>query len=245
MRFDVHWFEELGSTNAFLKAWLADEPGLPAGTVVAARRQTAGRGRCQRVWTSGPREDLTFSFLVRHDGPVEWLPASLMATALAVSEALDACGLTTSLKWPNDVLVEDKKICGILAEYVADAKAAGHAVVVGVGINLGMDEGRARSIDRPATSVFIETGRKAAPEAVLDQTLVALAHWLADWRRGGFGALREAWMAKAVHVGKWVSVGEGETRRSGVLKGFGEHGEVLLELEEGSVVPILFGDVGA
>ncbi|MCW2666367.1 MAG: biotin/acetyl-CoA-carboxylase ligase [Frankiales bacterium] len=127
-RLDV--LPETPSTNAVVAE--RARAGAPAGLVVVAERQTAGRGRLDRSWVSPPRAGLTFSVLVRPELPParwSWLP---LWGGLAVADALrDRCELDTELKWPNDVLIGGKKVCGVLAE-----APGGGAVVLGIGLNV-------------------------------------------------------------------------------------------------------------
>lgn len=142
----VEVVEETGSTNADVAA--RARAGEPPGLVLVTEVQTAGRGRLGRTWSSPPRAGLTFSALLTAP-PSPWVP---LLAGVAVCRALaDAAGVEARLKWPNDVLVGDRKICGILAEV-----AAGW-VVLGVGLNVST---RPEELppDRPATSVLLEGG---------------------------------------------------------------------------------------
>lgn len=142
----VEVVDETGSTNADVAA--RARAGEPAGLVLAAETQTLGRGRLGRTWTSPPRASLLFSALLTTP-PSPWVP---LLAGVAVCRALgDAAGLDARLKWPNDVLVGDRKICGILAEV-----AAGQ-VVLGVGLNVSTREEELPP-DRPTTSVLLAGG---------------------------------------------------------------------------------------
>jgi len=238
----IEWHDTLPSTNTHLKMRLAEDPALPSGCVVAARRQTAGRGRYARTWRASEARDLTFSLLLRAPVAVAWLPLLPMAAALAVSDYLRALDLEAVVKWPNDVLVTGQKICGILSEYLPEAGAP-HAAIVGIGLNLGMTVEEAARIDRPATSVLIERGSAPAPEAALDGLLPHLDHWVARWRAAGFAGLREAWEARVVGLGQPAAVGEGANRRRGIIEGFDDQGALLLRRPDGRMATILMGDV--
>jgi BirA family biotin operon repressor/biotin-[acetyl-CoA-carboxylase] ligase len=160
-----------GSTNADLLA-----RGGPEGQVLAAEEQTAGRGRGGRTWVSRPGASLTFSVLLR---PVTvppaargWLP---LLTGVAVAAGVrSAAGVAAGLKWPNDVLVGDRKLAGILAEQSTD----GGAVVVGVGLNVATEERElpVSPTGLPATSLLVE-GADVGREAVLAEILRSLERW--------------------------------------------------------------------
>jgi BirA family transcriptional regulator, biotin operon repressor / biotin---[acetyl-CoA-carboxylase] ligase len=241
----VQWHDRLPSTNSYLVERLADEPRLASGTVVAARCQTAGRGRHARSWQSTPGRDLAFSFVLRAAVPPEWLPSLPMAASLGVAAALDAFGIAPLLKWPNDVLVGGRKLCGILSEFVhgGNETAETHTAVVGIGVNVNMNESEARAIDRPATSMRIETGREWPVEGVLEAVLDALPPPLTAWEQHGFAGIREAWLRRTLPAGQSLSVSEGGQRRTGRLRGFGPHGELLLMDAAGAEHTVVLGDV--
>ena len=212
------------------------ESELPSGTVVAAREQTQGRGRREREWLSAANENLTFSLLFRTVSE-PWKTASVsMAAALAVAELLEAEGLKADLKWPNDVLIGGKKICGILSEAVFGG------VIIGIGLNVNMES--AGHIDQPATSLLIETGERRSVDDLLEKLLPILSARLGEWEQGGFSKVRKKWEQNVSTLGKTVTVRDGDAVRTGVLQGFGENGELLLD-ENGVVSPIWAGDLSA
>ncbi len=246
--FLVTWHDELGSTNAYLRDCVERQPDLAAGTVVAARCQTAGRGRHNRTWIAGPGRDLAFSFLWRGNTAPESMPSLLMAVSLAVADALGAIGVDARCKWPNDVLARKKKICGILAEFISSAEkdvpgAGSLCAVVGVGVNVNMTVEEAVTIDRPATSVFIETGKKTTIESVLTAILERLPRRLAQWELGGFEGLRADWERTVHGLGLPVVIAQEDERKEGVLAGFDSHGALRLRDKSGHEEIIMLGDV--
>lgn len=241
--FSVKWFESLPSTNLFLTELLLKTPDLAAGTVVATAHQTAGRGRYERVWRSQPGEDLACSILVRAHVSAERVPCLSMAAGLAVSAALERFGLAPRVKWPNDVLAGGRKIAGILSEYVPTGDAGEKCCVVGIGINVNMPPETLAAIERPATSILAETGRRTEVRTVLDALLDALPVLLEHWERGGFPAFRAAWEACDWGLGSCVTVGEGANRHAGIVRGYGEFGELVLEDESGCQRHVFLGDV--
>ncbi len=234
MKFKLQWYDRLPSTNTFLKERLALEPGLSSGTVVAAREQTQGRGRREREWLSSANENLTFSLFLRTDSEPWKIPSATMAAAIAVAELLESEGVNADLKWPNDVLVGGKKICGILSEGVSGA------VIIGIGLNVNMT--CADHIDQPATSILMESGERRSVDDLLEKLLPILAECLGDWEQGGFSKVRKKWEQKVPTLGKPVTVRDGDHVRCGILRGFGDDGELLLE-EQGVVSAVWAGDV--
>lgn len=243
------WHDELASTNTYLLEALQANPRLPSGTVVAARRQSAGRGRHDRRWVTGGGANLAFSAIVRANVRPEWIPSLPMAASLGVARALTSFGVAPALKWPNDVLVSGRKICGILSECAQppSREVSEACMVLGIGLNVNMTREEAEAIDRPATSLRVETGQKHDPQNVLSAVLDALPYFVNRWCEGGFPAIREAWILSSAGLGQLVVIRAqgaecgGELR--GTLAGYGEFGELLLETPEGKRRPVLLGDM--
>lgn len=243
MPFTVTWIDELRSTNAYLKASL-EKPSPQANQVIVARKQVAGRGRAQRRWISEPYKDLTCSLLLLSAAPLHALPSLTMVIALGVRDMLASYGLDAEVKWPNDVLVQGRKICGILAEAIAGAGGSGrHWLLVGIGLNIGMSEALRATIDQPATSLQSETGQEHTIESVLAALLAILPQWLNRWEEGGFAAIRPEWMRYERRLHSRVQVGHGHTAQYGVLEDFGDHGELLLRDDEGRLHVCIYGDL--
>ena len=247
MEFAIEWHDRLGSTNAYLKERITSIGSLRNGTVVAARDQTAGRGRQDRTWLSTPGTNLCFSLFIESDAPPASVSSLTMAAALAVTEMLNGLRIPAAPKWPNDVLVGKRKICGILSERVETPSGMAVAkrqsgIIIGIGLNVNMSTEEAAAIDRPATSMLIESGRAHEVNQTLETLLPHLSYWIGRWNEGGFASLRETWTQKAGPMGKALSVHDGDNRKSGTLAGFGEHGELLLQTDRG-IETIWSGDV--
>jgi BirA family biotin operon repressor/biotin-[acetyl-CoA-carboxylase] ligase len=196
---------EAASTNA-LVAERARE-GAPEGLVVVADHQTAGRGRLDRTWETPAGTALTFTMLLRPTVPASswpWLP---LLTGYAVAQALIARGYAAGVKWPNDVLIGEGKVAGILVERVDTPD--GPAAVVGVGLNTGMT---AEELPVPtATSLSLEQGGSAAPDRVdvLLEVLAAIRKAYDDWQLGGEPAavrLATSYSVACVTIGRAVRV---------------------------------------
>ncbi len=241
MRFlTVQWHDTLASTSTHLRECLRSDPSLPAGSIIAAREQTAGRGRQGRKWFSSPGRDLTFSFLLRPRTTPERLLSLPLAVALGVAEALAEFGVNPRLKWPNDIRVRRRKIGGILIEVSGEASLP--TVIVGIGVNVNQEAAAAPG-GVGATSIFQETGSQAPVDEVLRSILDRLSPWLARWEKDGFAALRERWLELVDGLGAAVVVSCGAREQRGILAGFGEWGELLLRQEDGSVRPLWDGAV--
>jgi BirA family transcriptional regulator, biotin operon repressor / biotin---[acetyl-CoA-carboxylase] ligase len=202
---DVAVLPETPSTNAVVSA--RARAGEPAGLVIVTEHQTAGRGRLDRVWVTPPRAALTFSLLVRPDAvPAArwpWLP---LLTGLAVVEGVRrATGLEATLKWPNDVLVDDAKVAGILVERVESP--AGAAAVVGVGLNVSST----RDELPVATATSLVLAGAASPDRtrILAEVLSAFGRRYDGWTAVGGDAgrgLHAAYVAECSTVGREVRV---------------------------------------
>jgi BirA family transcriptional regulator, biotin operon repressor / biotin---[acetyl-CoA-carboxylase] ligase len=196
---DVTVVPQTGSTNADLLEQA--RAGAAEGLVLVAEEQTQGRGRLGRAWSAPPRSSLTFSVLLRPAGvppsQLGWLP---LLTGVAVAAAArDQAGVPASLKWPNDVLVGERKLAGILAE------AHGDAVVVGVGLNVALHQDE---LPVPgATSLLIEDATSTDRAALLAAILAGLSRryqaWRADPEAGG---LRADYLRRCATIGRDVRV---------------------------------------
>ncbi|MEE2656933.1 MAG: biotin--[acetyl-CoA-carboxylase] ligase [Candidatus Latescibacterota bacterium] len=231
MRFEKPvWVDEMPSTNTPLIEKIERGEPLHDGYVLATHWQTAGRGQGDRIWIARPGRDLCFSFAIQTNTPMRQLTSLSMAAALAVAECVESLGVSQpQTKWPNDAQVQGRKIAGILPELPEGDADTQRTVVVGVGLNVRMTEQEADEIDQPATSLFVETGNKFSPVHVLPDLLNMLEARLAVWSEHGFAGLREDWHNRCVGVGEQVVVKEGSEWLTGVLSGFGDAGQLLLD----------------
>jgi len=166
-----------------------------------------------------------------------------LAAGVAVSEALDAFGVRARLKWPNDLVVGEKKIAGLLAEAVSGGEGI-ESVVLGIGVNLTLDPVDAPATLRDtATSVRAETGRIVSPEEAAAETLARVAVWYHALAREGAAPVLAAWRARSVPWwGRPVEVRAGQSVIRGVARGVDERGALLLDLESGSRAALLSGE---
>jgi BirA family biotin operon repressor/biotin-[acetyl-CoA-carboxylase] ligase len=206
----VEVVETIPSTNAALLA----DGAAPAGAVLVAEEQTAGRGRLERSWTSPARAGLLFSVLLRPSPPVAtwgWLP---LLAGVALSEAVtEVSGVDVGLKWPNDLVVRatDEKLAGVLTQAVSDR------VVIGIGLNVSTTR---EELPLPtATSLLLKARTAPDRTALLAAILARLDAWLAGWEREGGEAravgLADAYAAASATVGREVTAAliTGETLR--------------------------------
>ena len=219
----VIFFAECGSTND--EARRLALRGAENFKVVLTEAQRSGRGRRGQRWVCPEGEGLAFSLVVRPEcPPVLWSRCAL-AAGLAVAEGLEGFGVSAGVKWPNDVWVAGRKICGVLVE--ADAGF----VVVGVGVNVNVRE-FPEDLDFPATSLVLELGRKVSREEVLVSCLQRLEVRL-DQIDGDFEEILTAWSERCVLTGRVVSMEIGGQQKTGLVEGISNRGELLLRGEKG------------
>ena len=233
---DVTVVPQTGSTNADLLEQA--RAGAAEGLVLVAEEQTAGRGRLGRTWSAPPGAGLIFSVLLRPaDVPptrLGWLP---LLTGVAVAAAVrDQAGVPASLKWPNDVLVGERKLAGILAE------AHGDAVVIGVGLNITLSQ---PELPVPtATSLLIEDAASTDRAALLAAILTELAGRYRAWRTDPESSdLRAGYLRWSATVGREVRAElPGGRQLSGTAEDVDDAGRLVLRTP-GGLVPVGAGDV--
>lgn len=224
---------ECASTNELLLARAAQ--GAPSGSVLVALSQTAGRGRLGRPWYAPAGSSLSFSLLYRFAASVS--PMGLpLAVGCACAVALNDLGVPAALKWPNDLLLGERKLGGILIELAG----AGN-VVIGIGLNLHRPTKLPDAISE--TAVFLDDGPTVPPLPVLlSGVLNELGAMLPFFAAEGFAAFRETWLKYAVWLGQPVMILDGARQQNGVMAGIDQDGALLLAGEEG-MTRILAGDV--
>lgn len=219
-RVDVHVLDECDSTNLQLQQMA--RAGAPSGALLLAKRQTAGRGRRGRSWYQG-ESSLAFSLLWRL--PPDRVPSGLsLAVGVAVAEAIDAAApdLRAQLKWPNDILLDGRKVAGILIESAGDQR-----FVIGIGINLGALTGLPAELDKHAGSIQTTEPPLRFFARVLDHLVSVLDEFAA----AGFAAFQSRWQARNAYQDLAVNLffAEGGDPVQGVCRGVDRNGELLLE----------------
>lgn len=243
LSFHILRYDTLPSTNTEAARQAAS--GAPEGLCVVAREQTAGRGRQERHWASPRDAGLYFSLVLRPRFETARWPLITLAAALAVRDALaEACRVEADIKWPNDLLAEGRKLCGILAETCETE--GGRACVLGVGVNL---TGRAfpPELAGRATSVESETGHRPDPEALLRSLTRALGRWYETLgREGGARRVVAAWEAGSSYArGARVRVRLASETFEGVTRGLEPDGALRVETDAGRTRLVRAGDVTA
>ena len=230
---NVLHFAEINSTNTYLKenfATLADK------TVVMADVQTAGRGRFHRQWVS-QRGGLYFSILLKPT-KTDFVANLTQLMALSVCRAVEELGAKPTIKWPNDVQLKGKKLCGILSEAVAGDKGLS-CVVLGAGVNV--TQGDLSYVGQPATSLRQE-GIFIDKEILLSAILNYFWQGYDNTLQNGFSSLRQDYMARFPYLGKEISIKNGAANTAGILTDVSPRGTLLLNGKSG-LEEILIGDL--
>ena len=222
----VRYEEKVTSTNDLAAEWAAQ--GAPHLSLIAADHQNAGRGRGGRVWYTPPDSALAFSLLLRPDAAPEDLGRFSGLGALAVCAALQDLGLDPRIKWPNDVLLAGKKVCGVLPEAIWMGSTL-QAVILGIGVNL-KSTAYPKDIPLlfPATSVEEVLERPVEPAGFLQAVLAQLITW---YDRINSAAFIDAWERNLAFLGDVVEIIQGEqASSSGRLAGLDKTGRLVLEV---------------
>lgn len=226
-------FDELDSTNAYAKrncSLTADQ------TIIVAKTQTAGRGRMSRTWLSQPG-GLYFSVVLK-PAQTDFLANLTQLMALSVCKTVQTWGVNAWLKWPNDVLANDKKLCGILSEAVVNEKGF-QALIVGVGINVRQAD--LSTAGQPAVSLAM-LGVQTTEEDVLNAVLTHFFEGYEQVLKQGFSALSIEYLKHFPYLGKEVTIRHGATPTRGIVETISSQGELVLRTPQGQTI-ISIGDM--
>jgi len=240
----IFFSRRVSSTNEWAKE-LA-KLGVEEGTVAVAETQTAGRGRLRREWSS-PAGGLWFSVVLRPRARPTDAVGLVFVAGLAVAEVLsEKYGLHVETKWPNDVLVHEKKICGMLCE-MSSVGGTVKYVIVGVGINANFRVSQALSEDirGSATSVEDQLGRKVRLEELFGALLWEMERVYGRWVDEGLAPVLAGWKRHAAFLGREVEVSGKDERLVGVALDVSDDGALALGISNGDVRHVLVGDVSS
>lgn len=235
-------FAELDSTNRHACANLRV---LKDGDVIQATVQSAGHGRMRRRWISDVPGNLCMSIVLkpRHAAPAELPLANLsQLLALGVCRLLDAQGSSASLKWPNDVMVGGRKIAGLLAETVVQGGEL-LGLVLGLGVNLNMEAGTLATIDQPATSLSVLTGKPVDVGDFRNAVLVDFFNHSEEFIESGFGMIRSEYLARCPFIGTQVRIRRGDETICGTAHGLALDGALEIATADGSVRSVDLGEM--
>lgn len=238
---NLFFHKETGSTNLDVKK-LAEE-GAQEGTLVVADRQNAGRGRRGRTWISPSGESIYMSLLLRPDCVPDEASGITLVMAMAVLAATRELGPQNSgIKWPNDIVINKKKMCGILTEMSLEMDAI-HYVVVGVGINVNQTYFE-EEISKTATSIFLETGEKVNRSRLVARVMYYFEKYYAVYKETyDLSGLIDEYNRYLLNCNKEVRVLDPKGEYEGIALGINKDGELLVKKESGEVVEVYAGEV--
>lgn len=237
----VIYYEEVTSTNQVIKK-LAEE-GAPEGTLVTADAQHQGKGRSGRSWTMEPGTNIAMSLLLRPTLPPSQISMVTLVMGLAVASACrELYDLPVGIKWPNDVVIHGKKLCGILTEMSTELMAVNY-VVIGTGINVNVTE-FPEEIREKATSLLLELGYRIGRAELMALCVKYFETFYEKFlRTGDLSLLQEQYNELLLNRNRGVRVLEPGNEYSGMALGINKDGELLVEKEDGSVEAVYAGEV--
>lgn len=241
---ELQYLEETGSTNIDAKKYA--EEGAPHGTVIVANMQTLGRGRKGKIWQSPAGSAIYMTILLKPDFSPDKASMLTLVMALSVADAVaEATGLQTGIKWPNDVVVNHKKICGILTEMNVETDYIQYVVIgVGINVNNGSPEEFPEEIRQTATSLKIESGRHLSRAVLIERVL---CHFEKNYdtfvRKLDLSDMIEAYSRRLLNRDAEVKVLDPKGHYTGIARGINAAGELLVEKENGEMVSVYAGEV--
>ncbi len=238
----IHYFETLDSTNS--QAYQLALNGAEEGEMVVAESQERGKGRLGRHWFSPPFLNLYLSVVLRPNiSPHQASLITLMA-AVATADAIQKfSGLLPLIKWPNDILLGGRKVAGLLNEIQSEMDRI-HFVILGIGINLNMDEKMfSKEIESVATSLKIEMGQTISRKNFLQSLLQELENWYTIFMKQGSAMILEAWRDRAQLKGRRVKVTSFGETWIGMAVDVDTEGALILEMTDGKRKRVVAGDV--
>ncbi|MQL51993.1 biotin--[acetyl-CoA-carboxylase] ligase [Desulfofundulus thermobenzoicus] len=238
----VYYYDRLESTNRTARE-LAGR-GVAGGSLVVAEEQAGGRGRMGRSWFSPYGCGLWFSVILYPEvNPLHAPPLTMLAAVAAARALRRTAGVKAGIKWPNDLLVNDKKICGILTELSAEMERVNY-LIMGMGLNVNIAAHQfPPEIRETATSVLRETGRRSSRVALLQDLLAELEYWYLRWQREGFAPVLDCWKELSVTLGRPVRVFTMKESWEGWAEDVDTDGSLLLRLPGGEYKKVVSGEV--
>lgn len=237
---EVIHFEKLDSTNTYAKLHIDD---LDDKTVVSADFQSAGRGRFDRKWVDLGSENIYMTFVLKPSDKISEVYSNLTQyLSVTLCKQLENMDLKPQIKWPNDVLLNEKKVCGILAEAVIKVDKL-KGIVLGIGVNLNASQIDVSQIDRPATSLNLVVGQNINKQ---DFMCKLIENFFVDYDAfltKGFSFIRSDYERFAMFLNKNIKVSVFNIIKTGYSKGIGDDGTLILLNDSGTIEKINMGEI--
>lgn len=233
------YLTEVDSTNIYCKNWADD--GAPHGAVAAADLQTAGRGRLGRAWSSPPGSGVWFSLVLRPTISPDKAPQISLTTAVGVAAGLRELGYDAGIKWPNDIYIGGRKVCGMLTEMRGSMESVDW-VVVGIGINC-LNKELPPEIKDIATTLALVSDKPVVRAEVLATVLNKLEYYYSMLADEGFADIRREWLANNITLDKHVNIRTLNETFFGEAIDMNEDGALLVKRDDGGEYTLVTGDV--
>ncbi len=231
-------FEEIPSTHIYA---MANGAFLSDFTVITADHQSDGRGRLGRNWISSAGDSLLASVLLKPSITLQEASLVTPVLSVAICEYLDEFNLACSIRWPNDVMVEERKIAGVLSEASYSDKL--EFVVASFGLNIRQKEGDLALIDRPATSIYAEKGTLLDPKSICDPIMSHFALLYFDFLKSGADSFFSRWEKRMSMIGREVSIDSGKEKIDGKVLKFNKDGSIEVRDFQGRIHRLYAGEV--
>ncbi len=233
--------QKVESTNSYAKENIT---AIADKTAIHALRQTSGRGRLNRSWIDLGDDNLFVSIILKPSTTFnEIYPNLTQYLSVALCKVLETYGLSPQIKWPNDVLINGKKIAGILSETVMQGKVL-QGIILGIGVNLNSNIENLKSIpDKIATSLNIETGKNIKSEDFLNELLTEFFTNYDEFLNNGFKSIKEAYINRNCFLDKELSVQIFNNIKTGYAKEVNNNGELILQTEDNKEFVLTIGDI--
>ena len=237
----IRYFSRIDSTNQYAKR-IAEE-GAPDGTLIIADEQTAGKGRSGRTWVTPPAEAIAFTLLLRPKLSPDRISMVTLVMGLAVTNAVNSLyGVSAGIKWPNDVVIKGRKLCGILTEMSAEVRQVNY-IVIGVGINANLTS-FPEEIREIATSLRLELGCDINRAELIARVMTEFERLYAEFEaQGDLGAVMQEYNELCLNAGSKVRVLDPNGEYTGTSRGINSMGELLVETEDGKMQEVYAGEV--
>lgn len=234
-------FEQIDSTNKYAKENIEN---LADKTVISADFQTAGYGRFQRMWVDLGAENIYMSFVLKPSNELRLEHANLTQyLSVTLCKQLEKMGICPQIKWPNDVLINGKKVCGILAETALKASKL-KGIILGIGVNLNATADNLNIIDRPATSLNVVLGKSINKEEFMRELIENFFAGYENFLKNGFISIKESYEKHSfLHPQENIKIAVFNSLKEGHFVGFDDNGNLLLRTQNNQIEQINMGEI--
>lgn len=238
----VQYYESCATTQSI--AHDAAQNGAPDGTLIVSEEQTAGKGRLSRPWSSAARKGVWMSLIIRPSLMPQEAPQMTLVTAVAIVRAIEEIvGLEATIKWPNDIMIDGKKMTGILTELQSDPDRV-KAIIIGIGMNINHEKDDfPDEIQEIATSLKLQSGKETDRARLIAEILSFLEIYTEMYVKHGFGPIKLLWEGYSNTAGKRIKAVMLNETVEGIALGISEEGLLEVELADGTVKGIYSADI--